>query len=223
MHVQPFIQQLENIVAEHDAMILRSKHKDLSDLTPHERQALVTRAIAAVSRISGAHSTYATEVQRILKQMPHLHLHVSSMIGIVSALLYDVKAGHLQSLVELVHGEMFADFLEMAQHLQDAGFKDAAAVIAGSALESHLRMLCAKASIPTELVKADGSTVPKKAEAMNTDLAGSNVYSKLDQKNVTAWLDLRNKAAHGKYGDYQKEQVSLLVAGLRDFLVRNPA
>lgn len=58
---------------------------------------------------------------------------------------------------------------------------------------------------------------------MNADLAGANVYSKLDQKNVTAWLDLRNKAAHGKYGEYTKEQVALLIQSVRDFITRNPA
>ncbi len=223
MNVQPLIQQLEGIVTEYKAMALRSQHNDLSDLPKHQRQALVTRAVAAVSRVSGVHSTYAYEVQRVLKELPQLNQHTSSVIGVVNALLDDVKAGHLQSFIELVHGEMFADFLEMAQHLLDAGFKDAAAVIAGSALESHLRMLCVKVGVPTELAKPDGSMMPKKAETMNSDLAGSNAYSKLDQKNVTAWLDLRNKAAHGKYGEYQKEQVSLLVAGLRDFLTRVPA
>ena len=58
---------------------------------------------------------------------------------------------------------------------------------------------------------------------MNAELAGANVYSKLDQKNVTAWLDLRNKAAHGKYGEYTKEQVALLIQSVRDFITRNPA
>jgi hypothetical protein len=46
---------------------------------------------------------------------------------------------------------------------------------------------------------------------------------KMDQKNVTAWLDLRNKAAHGHYEQYQKEQVALLISGVRDFITRNPA
>ena len=36
---------------------------------------------------------------------------------------------------------------------------------------------------------------------MNNDLACGNSYTKLDQKSVTAWLDLRNRAAHGRYGD----------------------
>lgn len=71
--------------------------------------------------------------------------------------------------------------------------------------------------------KIDGSVTPKKADLLNSELAAGNTYSKLDQKNITAWLDLRNKAAHGKYAEYTPEQVGLLIAGIRDFLTRNPA
>ncbi len=34
---------------------------------------------------------------------------------------------------------------------------------------------------------------------MNTELYKAGVYGKLDNKNVTAWLDLQNKAAHAQY------------------------
>ena len=51
-------------------------------------------------------------------------------------------------------------------------------------------------------------------------LTKKQVYNKLDQKNVTAWLDLRNEAAHGKYQEYTKEQVSLMLRSLSDFMVR---
>jgi hypothetical protein len=112
--------------------------------------------------------------------------------------------------------------LEMASHLVDSGYKDAAAVISGSALEAHLRQLCLKAGLSIE-ISAGGDTRPKKADTMNSELAGASVYSKLDQKNVTAWLDLRNKAAHGKYSEYSKEQVVVLITGIRDFITRNPA
>jgi hypothetical protein len=77
--------------------------------------------------------------------------------------------------------------------------------------------------IPVEIRKADGGVVPKKADGMNADLASAEVYSKLDQKNVTAWLDLRNKAAHGQYGEYNKEQVLIFISGVRDFITRTPA
>ena len=36
-------------------------------------------------------------------------------------------------------------------------------------------------------------------EPVKDSKAAGAVYSTLDQKSVTAWLDLRNKAAHGKF------------------------
>jgi len=218
-----FEQQLDAVLNEFAAFAAKSQHDDLSDLPKADRQALVTKAIAAIHRISGTNSTYATEVERLLKSLSHLHMHTTSILGVVKALRDDLKGGYIRSLVELVHSDVFADFLEMAQHLCEAAYKDAAAVIAGSTLESQLRGLCAKAGIPVEIPKADSSVAPKKAEAMNSDLVSAGAYSKLDQKSITAWLDLRNKAAHGKYAEYTQEQVSLMVSGVRDFIVRNPA
>ena len=87
----------------------------------------------------------------------------------------------------------------------------------------HLRQLCQKLGIEIEVEDRKGNLRPKKADRMNADLAGASAYSKLDQKNVIAWLDLRNKAAHGKYGDYSSGQVALLNQGVRDFISRNPA
>jgi hypothetical protein len=86
-------------------------------------------------------------------------------------------------------------------------------------LEEHLRKLCGKHNV--DIVKTDGS--PKKADSLNSDLAAAGGYSKLEQKNVTGWLDLRNKGAHGKYSEYEKEHVALMLQGVRDFAARYPA
>ena len=142
------------------------------------------------------------------------------VIGVVKSLKQDLADGYLVSAEELVHAAMFADFLAMAQHLLDQSYKDAAAVIAGGTLEGHLRQLCAKFNVDTEVGTPPR---PKKAEHMNADLAKAGAYTKLDQKSVTAWLDLRNDAAHKHYEKYSKEQVVLFVAWLRDFITRNPA
>lgn len=216
--MENIIEQLEVLLTKHSEMQRESQHNDLSDLSKVERQSLVTRSLAAIHRISGEKSTYSNEVERILKESPQLHLHTSSILGIVQALRDDLKDGFVKTLVELVHADIFADFLDMAYHLQESGYKDAAAVITGSTLESHIKELCQKYSVEIEV-----NGRPVKADKMNSDLAKGDAYSKLDQKNITAWLDLRNKAAHGNYEDYTKEQVELLISGVRDFIGRVPA
>jgi len=106
----------------------------------------------------------------------------------------------------------------MARRLLSEKYKDAAAIMIGSVLEEHLRQLCLKHSIPTDDPKTGK---PKKADLLNSELANSSAYNKLDQKNITALLDLRNKAAHGKYGEYTQQQVELMAQSVTDFMTRN--
>jgi hypothetical protein len=143
-------------------------------------------------------------------------------LGILRGIRAELDGGWLVTAKGLVTAEIFGDFLEMALYLLSENYKDPAAVVAGSVLEEHLRQLCIKHGIDITQKDRTGNLQPKKADALNADLSNATVYNKLDQKNVTAWLDLRNKAAHGRYGDYTKDQVELMVAGIRDFLTRNP-
>lgn len=139
--------------------------------------------------------------------------------GILSAAREDIAGGWLTTTRGLVSAEIFSDFLDMAEYLLEEGYKDPAAVVGGSVLEEHLRQLCQKHGIPTTVTK-QGSPRARKADALNADLGNKSVYNRLDQKNVTAWLDLRNKAAHGKYQEYTMEQVSLMLQSVSDFMVR---
>jgi len=54
-------------------------------------------------------------------------------------------------------------------------------------------------------------------------LARVEAYSKGDQKSITAWLDVRNDAAHGQYDRYTAEKVKLVHGVVRDFVNRVPA
>ena len=139
--------------------------------------------------------------------------------GILKAVKQEIDGGWIFTVKALISAEIFSDFLEMTEYLLSENYKDPAAVMTGSVLEEHLRQLCLKNSIPTETNKA-GNPVPKKAEMLNSELAGANVYNKLDQKSVTSWLALRNKAAHGKYSEYSQEQVTLMFQGVSNFIAR---
>jgi uncharacterized protein YutE (UPF0331/DUF86 family) len=107
----------------------------------------------------------------------------------------------------------------MADELVSKGYKDPSAVLTGSVLEQHLRALAIKSGLVA--TSADGR--PKKADTVNSELVKAGVYSKLEQKNVTAWLGLRNEAAHGKYGTYDSSQVEALLRDVRSFVTRYPA
>ncbi len=179
----------------------------------------ITRLKGAIDRLAVAPSPYRENADALLKQYGVTNSYsVRFLVGILKALRADYVAGYLNTIESLIHADVFADFLEMADHLLSQNYKDPAAVIIGSVLEEHLRKLCAKHGIPTM-----SGTSAKKADALNAELTAANVYFKLDQKNVTAWLDLRNKAAHGHYAQYAQQQVELLSQSVRDFMTRNPA
>lgn len=219
---KPALAHLDHVLAEWRALRMACSSDDCREIADPDGIRFVTRARAAVRRIAGAGSAYEKQAEAIVARGGYVGYVARHIVGVVDSLRADVAGGFVTSLSEMVHGEVFADFLEMAEHLLEEQFKDAAAVIAGSSLEAHLRQLCIKHGIATEVVGSTGARA-KKAEQMNSDLAAAGVYSKLDQKNVTAWLDLRNKAAHGHYAGYEAAQVRLLVAGVRDFITRIPA
>jgi len=198
--------------------------KEVNNYNGHETHAIeiYTRANAAIERITPVGSAYRRQAQEIDTQRYPASGKLRDVLGVLQALSADLKAGYLRPFEELIHGELFGDFLDMAQHLVETGYKDAAAVIAGSSLEAHLRQLAKL--VPVELTKTtQNGQEPKKAEALNADLAKAGTYSITDQKNVTAWLDLRNKAAHGKYSEYEKGQISIMIDGIRNFITRVPA
>lgn len=140
--------------------------------------------------------------------------------GILNSIKSEIENDWLLTLKGIIASEFFSNFIDMADHLLKEGYKDPAAVIIGSVLEEHLRQLCLKNELPIEYEK-DGKLIPKKVDSLNSELAVANIYNKLDQKSVTAWLDLRNKAAHGKYDEYNKQQVKFMLHTVTEFISRN--
>ena len=215
----PFETQLEAVVTEYETALNKSKYEDASDVLNDIRVSdLRTRCISAIERASGSNSVYYNNIIEIRKIKTHGFNKLGLEIGVAKGLLSDIQNDYLKSLEEILHSDIFADFLEMASHLLNNGYKDAAAVIASGTLEIHIKKLCNKFGIGTST-----NNKPRKTEDLNANLTKQKVYSKLDQKNITAWLDLRNKAAHGQYSEYDKQQVQLLVNSIQNFITRNPA
>ena len=178
-----------------------------------------TSCLAFLLRTFGENSpSYVEFDKNVSKTSPS---DVERGIGILVASREEIEGGWLITTKGLLSAEIFSDFLEMAEHLLKQGYKDASAVIIGSVLEEHLRQLSTKWNIDVSLVKS-GSEVPKKADLLNAELAKATAYNKLDQKNITSLLDLRNQAAHGHYEEYSKSQVELMLKSVLDFMTRVP-
>lgn len=194
-----------------------------SQISDGEAYGIIARSISAAQKICGEDSPYSKQITFLSAlDTAALSYKTESIIGVIKALIADIEDGYLENISEMVRGEMFDDFTDMALHLLNEGYKDAAAVIAGSSLEIHLRQLCDKEGIPTTITAANGDTRHKKAEQLNQEL-GKSAYSLFDQKQITAWLDLRNSAAHGKYTNYTGNQVEQLIEWVKDFITRTPA
>lgn len=214
------LKQVDDVLDLYSQLKSRSKYDDLSDLSKIESNKFITLTLATIDRIVGNRSIYFSQAESFLKKYGSDNTYNIPMLsGILEALKNDLTKDYLSNISELIHAELFSDFLEMAEYLLHEGYKDASAVIAGSSLEVHLRQLCNKHDIPIEQ-ETDKGIRTKRADELNISLAKKDIYSKLDQKNITAWLGLRNNAAHGKYNEYSKEQVSLLISSIREFLNR---
>lgn len=195
----------------------RSRYPDLSDLDS-EICVLANRLQAAIDRLTVPSSSHARAAE-LVRAENQTSYRLRVLLGIATALRDDIRDGWLTSVVELVHADTYTDYLEMAEGLMGQGYKDPAAVIAGTSLEVHLKALATKHGLSLQLP----SGAPKKMDAVNSELKATGTYNALEHKQVTAWLGLRNLAAHGDYADYDDAAVKALIIGVRDFAAKYPA
>lgn len=224
-----FIKQLDAIIVEFNDFAGSCKYDDLSDKkTTVEMSALISKSLSTIERITGTKSEYYKTTQiafneKNIRSYSHNGLILKHIIGVIKALKSDLENDFMKSFSEIIHSDLFSDYIEMASHLLDEGYKDPAAVLTGSTLENHLRNLCIKNYLDIEYENRSNKIMPKKADSLNSDLAKNDIYNKTYQKQITAWLDLRNNAAHGKYDQYSEMEVKLMISGILNFIQLYPA
>lgn len=141
------------------------------------------------------------------------------LAAIIHALRDDYEGGGLLSIQEIVHADLFDDFLDMAEELSAKGFVGPAAVLAGTVLEEHLRKLATKHGLS---VVNEGKR-PKAVEVLGTELRKADVLTEVQRKSVSAWYSQRNEAAHGHADNLHQGDVDRMIDGVRDFVARHLA
>lgn len=131
-------------------------------------------------------------------------------LAILRAAREDIAGGYLQKVETLVSASVFNDFLEIAEHLLDNGYKDPAASLIGAVLEDGLRRMCVTNTLPVK----SGDNI----SSLNQKLADNEVYNRLQQREIEVWNKLRDYADHGRFDQYESDNVKDMLAGVQKFL-----
>ncbi len=142
-------------------------------------------------------------------------------VGTLQGLKDDYQNGFLDSLEERIVANISADYMIQVEGLLDEGQPGQydhvpAAVLCGALLEDALRRLCDRQTpqVPTD--KPNGR--PKALNALIQDLQKANAFNKLKAQQLRGWVQVRNSAAHGKFDEFSRDDVELMVNGVRNFL-----
>jgi hypothetical protein len=146
---------------------------------------------------------------------------LESCVGILEALREDLEKGFLDELVLRVEAEVAANYMSQAEALLGEGVPGKfdhvpAAVLAGAVLEKALRTLCNQQQPP--IVTTDAKGIPKTLNPLIDDLKKAAVFNELKAKQLRAWADVRNKAAHGEFDQFKKSDVEQMIQGINIFL-----
>lgn len=152
-----------------------------------------------------------------LGREPH---KIEFMVGFLRSVRKELEAGSLDSLAIQIEAEVLSDYLEQASAVL-AGARDepnhiAAAVIAGASLERCLRTICESQSPPESTMNEKGA--PLGMNALIDSIKKRGVFNELQAKELRAWTDLRNAAAHGRFAEFNREQVESMVTGVVRFV-----
>ena len=138
------------------------------------------------------------------------HDRFCSMKAVFLAAKEDYEGGYLISVRQLVQAEVFSSELEQANELLRSKYTVAAAVIAGTVLETCIRDLCTRNQIP-----------PSKLDKMNADLAKAGIYNGIMQKRITHLAAVRNSAAHGNKDEFATYDVVAMIDEIEQFLAQH--
>jgi hypothetical protein len=165
-----------------------------------------------IGRVFGEKSIHYKRIDAKFDRHP-VWYDFNQAFGVLFAAKEDYQKDALFDVKKMIAADVFEEFLEQADYLLGSSYYGPAAVIAGSVLEDGLRKLCGRAGIALP--------ANPKLDLMNVELVKAGTYDKLTQKQVAALADLRNKAAHGKWNEFDAAHVQNMIRDVRDFMLRH--
>ena len=214
-------QEIEELVSTGEKLAADASvaSRSLGHERVQELASITARGGQLIARLYGSDSHYfqtfkdATQIEYFNAMHSNCYDHVASVVGIFKAVRRDIESGMLANFRRSIQAEVFADFLDMAEHLHREKYKDAAAVLLGAVLEDSLRKIADANGV--DILDSKGK--PLTIDPLNIALAKKGVYNALVKKQITSWANLRNDAAHGHFDKYDSAQVQQMLLFVQNF------
>jgi len=180
-----------------------------------------TNCTTVLDNIVPNNSIHRSELENF-NQLPKTKSHFEYGISFLKSIREDFEKEFFDSLYHKIETEICADYMEQAQTLINVGktgkFEHVpAAVLAGAVLEKSLKSLCKSQFPPEPIINNHGR--PLMLNALIESLKKRNVFNEIVAKQLRAWTDIRNKAAHGEFEDFNKFDVENMIRGIESFLL----
>lgn len=163
----------------------------------------LTNVLNLVQRTFGESSIHFKHLTHQYQKLSAWENHFIDSFSLFKAAKEDYEGGYLFNARTLAKAEVLADAMDQAKELLRTGYKDPACILARVSLEAALKDLCDRHGVSHS-----------KLDKMNADLCKANVYSMAKQKQVTAWAEIGNKAAHGDWSQYTEQDAVAMVQGV---------
>ena len=131
---------------------------------------------------------------------------IGSMIGVLQSLQKDIEAGLIGDLTDRVRAEVFDDFLDHADAYLKEGRKESG-VIAGVVFEDTLR----------RIAKKYDEQEPK-VDTIISNLVTKQVFTAVKGKRARAAADVRTKATHAKWDEFDLSDVRNCIGFTRELI-----
>lgn len=213
------VPEIQDVLSKVAAARKRSRENNFSDLPEDEQHELAASMIACMTRFTPKGSPHYDRFSALVEMNQGNTSYLNLILpGLLRAIAEDFQKDRLTTIQESLHALVFDDLLELAEELLPAN-PDAAIVVAGAVLEEHVHKLCDKHGLVARSPNGKFISI----ETLAADLSRANFIQKTDHKAITTWYGIRNDPAHGQLGKHQASEVTVMVQGIRNMILRLPA
>jgi len=142
-------------------------------------------------------------------------------LGILSAAAADLQGNWVETTRGTICAEILADFMTMAKSHMEAGSLQGAVILAGAAIEEHLRRLCLANEIST-INRQSSAATAKKPLQLTGEAYKKKLYDRQQHKKIISWLQLYAEMSQNTICEISDKQVESMITGVSLFLKDTP-